>query len=321
MRRDARIFVAGGNTLIGAALLRRLSRQGFTNLCGLTDEPDLTRADDVEAFFESQRPGFVFLAAGKVGGIAANQKFPADLIHNNLQVLANVIDACHRHAVDKLLYLASSCCYPRLCPQPMRVESLFTGPLEPTNEAYALAKLAGLKMCQAYRQQHGDSFIVGIPANSFGPGDDYNPEDAHVVGALLRRMHEAKLENADAVTVWGTGEPRREFVFSDDLADACLFVMDHYDEPEPVNLGAGRDVSIRELAQMIREIVGFTGQLKFDPSRPDGMPRKCLDGTVLSRLGWKPTTSLRDALAATYQDYLETTVGEPRALATGTSGR
>jgi GDP-L-fucose synthase len=310
MWKDANIYVAGGQTLLGAALLRRLARHGCTRLCG--PEPDLQRADEVDAFFARARPDFVFLAAGKSGGIAANQKYPADLIHDNLAVAVNVIEACHRHRVCKLLYLASSCSYPRICPQPMRVESLLAGPLEPTNEAYALAKLAGLKMCQAYRQQYGDRFIAGIPANSFGPGDDYSPEDSHVVGALIRRMHEAKCAGQAAVVIWGTGTPRREFLYVDDLADACLFVMEHYDEAEPINLGVGQDVSIRELASLIREVVGYDGDLEFDTSRPDGMPLKSLDGSELARLGWKPRTDLREALAATYQDFLAQTAPQRR---------
>jgi GDP-L-fucose synthase len=305
MRLDARIYVAGGQTLIGAALLRQLAHQGFAGVCGSVDEePDLADADDVEAFFQRRQPEFVFLAAGKSAGIAGNQKYPADLIHNNLVIAVNVIGACHRHGVHKLLYLASSCSYPRLCAQPMRVESLLSGPLEPTNEAYAVAKLAGLKMCQAYRQQYGDRFIVGIPANSFGPGDDYSPEDSHVVGALLRRMHEAKIAGRAGVSIWGTGTPRREFLYVDDLADACLFVMDRYDEWEPLNLGVGQDVSIRELAQLIRTVVGYTGELQFDTTRPDGMPLKSLDGSRLAQLGWKPRTTLREALETTYRDFL-----------------
>lgn len=312
MWKDARILVAGSETLIGAALLRQLARQGHTRV--LHGEPNLRSADEVHTFFERCRPQLVFLAAGKSGGIAANQKYPADLIQDNLAIAANVIAACHQHAVDKLLYLASSCSYPRLCPQPMRPEHLFTGPLEPTNEAYAVAKLAGLKMCQAYRQQHGDRFIVGIPANSFGPGDDYSPEDSHVIGALIQRIHEAKVEDKETVTIWGSGSPRREFVFADDLADACLFVMEHYDGMEPINLGGGEDVSIRDLAGLIRDVIGYQGRLEFDRSRPDGMPRKCLDATVLSGLGWKPATALRDALQTTYDAYLQTKAG---AIAAG----
>jgi GDP-L-fucose synthase len=302
LRKDASTYVAGGQTLVGAALLRRLSTRDYEPIVAV--EPDLTRADEVQDFFAQFRPQFVFVAAGKSGGIAANQKYPADLIRDNLLVATSILDAAHQHKVEKLLYLASSCSYPRHCPQPMRVEHLMTGPLEPTNAAYATAKLAGIQLCQAYRQQYGDPFLVGIPANPFGPGDDFDATSGHVIGALMLRMHEAKEEDRPSVTIWGSGAPRRDFIYADDLADACLFVMDHYDGPEPINLGAGSDVSIRELAEMIREVVGYGGTLEFDRSRPDGMPVKVLDGTALARLGWRPATPLREALTATYDAYL-----------------
>ncbi len=311
LRKDASIYVAGGRTLVGAALLRRLRRQGYDPISAA--EPDLTRADEVHDFFARHRPGYVFVAAGKSGGIAANQRYPADLMLDNLLVSIHVLSAAHRQEVDKLLYLASSCSYPKHCPQPMRVEHLMTGPLEPTNAAYAMAKLAGIQLCRAYRQQYGAPFLVGIPANPFGPGDDFDPRDGHVVGALMRRLHEAKEQDLPAVTVWGSGTPRREFIFADDLADACLFVMEHYDGPEPINLGGGTDLSIRELAGMVREVVGYRGDLEFDRSRPDGMPVKVLDGTTLARLGWRPATPLRDALVATYRAYLETLTTPRRA--------
>jgi len=303
--KQSRIYVAGAETLIGSALLRQLERQGHRNLVGQPGHaPDLADGAQVDAFFARTKPEFVFFAAGKSGGIRANQKYPADLMIDNLLAACHVIQAAHRHGVKKLLYLASSCSYPKHCPQPMRVESLLTGPLEPTNEAYAVAKLAGLKLCQAYRQQHGANFICGIPADAFGPGDDFSPEDSHVVPALIRRMHEAKLAHAASVEIWGTGSPRREFIFADDLADACLFAMRHYDGPEPLNLGGGSNLSIKELAETIQAVVGFAGELRFDTSKPDGMPLKGLDSSRLLALGWRPQTPFRDALEATYQWFL-----------------
>lgn len=296
------IFVAGARTLVGAALVRRLRAGGFRHV--VEDDGDLTHPDAVDAFFRDHRPRYVFHAAGRSGGIAANQKFPAELIRDNLLVTTHVLHAAHEHRVEKLLYLASSCSYPRLCPQPMAVEHLMTGPLEPTNAAYATAKLAGIAMCQAYRQQYGDRFIVGIPANPFGPGDDHDPEDAHVIGALIRRVHEARGAGDPGVSIWGSGTPRREFIYVDDLADACVRVMEVYEGETPINLGGAADVSIAELAQMIREVVGYQGELRFDASRPDGMPRKALDGQALAALGWRPRTPLREALAATYHDFL-----------------
>ncbi|MBM4048356.1 MAG: GDP-L-fucose synthase [Planctomycetes bacterium] len=305
MDKQSRIYVAGAETLIGSALLRQLERQGHRNLVGQPGHaPDLADGAQVDAFFARTKPEFVFFAAGKSGGIRANQKYPADLMIDNLLAACHVIQAAHRHGVKKLLYLASSCSYPKHCPQPMRVESLLTGPLEPTNEAYAVAKLAGLKLCQAYRQQHGANFICGIPADAFGPGDDFSPEDSHVVPALIRRMHEAKLAHAASVEIWGTGSPRREFIFADDLADACLFAMRHYDGPEPLNLGGGSNLSIKELAETIQAVVGFAGELRFDTSKPDGMPLKGLDSSRLLALGWRPQTPFRDALEATYQWFL-----------------
>jgi GDP-L-fucose synthase len=304
LRKDASIYVAGSRTLVGAALRRELRMGGYSPISA--PEPDLTRADEVDDFFSRHEPRYVFVAAGKSGGIAANQRYPADLIRDNLLVAAQVIDAAHRHGVEKLLYLASSCSYPKHCPQPMRVEHLMTGPLEPTNAAYATAKLAGIELCRAYRQQHGAPFLVGIPANPFGPGDDFDPEDGHVIGSLIRRMHAAREEDQPSVTIWGSGTPRRDFIYADDLADACLFVMAHYDGPEPINLGGGTDVSIREPAEMVRDVVGYRGELEFDRSRPDGMPVKVLDGTALAELGWRPTTPLRRALTVTYRSYLQT---------------
>jgi GDP-L-fucose synthase len=307
MDRNARIFVAGGTTLIGAALLRQLRAQAFTNVVGTPPgEPDLCSAAEVDSFFRRVRPDYVLFAAGKSGGIQANQLFPADLMLDNLLSAAHVINAAHRGGVRKLLYLASACCYPKHCPQPMRVESLLTGPLEPTNDAYATAKIAALKLCQACARQHGDNFICGIPANAFGIDDDFSSEGGHVIPALIARLHKAKVESQGTVTIWGTGAPRREFIFADDLADACLFVLRTYhDSQTPINLGGGVDLSIRETAELIRNVVGYTGELVFDASRPDGMPLKSLDSTPLRQMGWQSRTPIITALTETYEAFLD----------------
>lgn len=306
MGKNDRIYVAGGRTLIGAAILRELERQGYSNIVGRPgEEPDLTDAALVEDFFARTTPDYVFLAAGKSGGIAANQKYPAELMLDNLLVECHVIHSAYRYGVKKLLYLASSCSYPKQCPQPMRVESLLTGPPEPTNEAYAVAKIAGIKLCQAYRQQYGANFIVGIPANTFGPGDDFSTEDSHVIPALIRKMHEAKERCLESVDIWGTGTPRREFIFADDLADACIFVMRKYDNAQPINLGGGSDLSIKELATLIKEVVGYPGELRFDTSKPDGTPLKALDSSKLKEMGWRSKTPFRSALSATYDWFLQ----------------
>jgi GDP-L-fucose synthase len=291
-----RIFVAGGDTLVGRALCERLGVP--------PDEPDLTDALAVDEFFAAARPEVVFMTAGLLGGIHANQKIPADLILNNLLVSAHVLSAAARHGVQKLLYLGSSCMYPRLAYQPLRPDMLQCGPLEPTNVAYATAKLAGVRLCQAYREQNGLSFIAGIPANSFGPHDDFGPGTGHVISALMGRMHEAKLRANPVFTIWGTGTPRREFIFAPDLADACVFVQDHYDHGEPINLGSGMVYSIAEVASLIAEVVGYQGELRFDPKKPDGMPRKYLDSSKLFALGWRPATEFRAALEATYEWYV-----------------
>lgn len=304
MQTDARIYVAGGDTLIGSAILRRLRAEGCRNLIG-GPEPDFADPAAVRGFLGRHRPEYVFVAAGRSGGIEANRRHPASLMLDNLNVAAHLIPATHGAGVRRLLYLASSCSYPRLCPQPMRPEHLLTGPLEPTNEAYAVAKIAGMALCRAYRAEHGADFVVALPANSFGPGDDFDEHNAHVVSALIRRMHEAAAEGRPSVDIWGTGSPRREFLYVDDLADAAVFAMRRYRGDEPVNLSGGTDVSIRELAGMIREVVGYAGELRFDPARPDGMPLKSLDGRVLAQLGWRAATGFRDALAATYRWYLE----------------
>ncbi len=307
MQTNDRIYVAGGDTLIGAAILRQLQRQGFTHLLGgSSGEPDLNLAVAVDDFFDQAAPEYVFIAAGKSGGIEANRKYPADLMLDNLRVECHLIDSAYRHDVKKLLYLASSCCYPKHCQQPMRVESLLSGPLEPTNEAYGLAKIAGLKLCQAYRQQYGANFVVGIPANTFGSGDDFSTEDSHVIAALIGRLHAAKITGAPTVEIWGTGTPRREFIFVDDLAEACITVMQVYAGLDPINLGSGLDLSIAELAELIREVVGYVGELRYDPSRPDGMPLKALDSSQLTSLGWRPATTFRSALTMIYAEFLQT---------------
>lgn len=300
----ARAFVAGGTTLIGAGLRRALAKRPGTVLLEEPRGLDLARADDVDAYFARERPTHVYLAAGRSGGISANQRFPVDLMRDNLLVTCNILEASHRHRVTRLLNLASSCSYPRECPQPMAPEALMTGPLEPTNEAYATAKISGIVMVRAYRQQFGAPFISAIPANAFGPEDDFSPEESHVIAALIRRMAEAAAKGLPEVEIWGTGEPRREFIYVDDLAEACLVAMDHYDGDLPINLGAGSDLTIRELAGAVREAVGYTGNLAFNPGRPDGMPRKCLDATRILALGWRPAHSFNEALRLTCRAYL-----------------
>jgi GDP-L-fucose synthase len=298
---STRIYVAGGDTLLGAALLDRLRAAGHRRLVGTPPaEPDLTCPREVEAFFAAERPEYVFLTAGRSGGIRANQAYPADLMRDNLLVAAHVLHAAHRYGVARLLYLASSCSYPRLAPQPMAVGSLLTGPLEPTNEAYALAKLAGLKLTQAYRRQFGAPFLAAIPANAFGPHDDFSPEDSHVIPGLIRKLHQARCRGQAEFPVWGSGQALREFVYSRDLADACLFVLRHYDSEEPINLGGGTELSIAETARAVADVVGYRGRLRFDATRPDGMPRKVLDARPLKALGWAPATDFRTALAETY---------------------
>jgi GDP-L-fucose synthase len=317
----ARIYVAGGTTLAGAAIIERLRGQGYANLVGVgPDEPDLTVAGQVEDFFGEARPEYVFIAAGKSGGIALNRSRPAELMLDNLLAAAHVIAAAHAHGVRKLLYLASSCSYPRDAEQPLRVESLLSGPPEPTSAAYAVAKLAGWQLCAAYRQQYGAGFITAVPANAFGPHDDFSPEGGHVIPALMRRAHEARLAGEPTLTVWGTGTPRREFLYARDLADACVFVMRHYDGPEPINLGGGECLSIAATARAVAEVVGYTGRLVFDASRPDGMPRKVLDAGPLRRLGWAPATPFRVALAETY-DWFVQQAARPRCWGVGVRRR
>jgi len=305
MNPGASIFVAGHRGLVGSALVRRLRAAGFENLL-LRErvELDLTDQRAVAGFFARERPQYVLLAAARVGGILANNTYPADFLRQNLAIQTNAIDSAWRGGVRKLLFLGSSCIYPRLAPQPMREEHLLTGPLEPTNEPYAIAKIAGLKMCQAYRRQYGFDAICAMPTNLYGPGDNFSEHDAHVLPALLRRFHEAKESGAVEVVLWGSGRPRREFLYVDDLAEACLFLMERYEGEQPINIGWGRDQTIAELAETVARIVGFSGVLRYDASKPDGTPRKLLDTTRLTALGWKPSTELAAGIRATYEWFL-----------------
>ncbi|MBX7190683.1 MAG: GDP-L-fucose synthase [Sandaracinaceae bacterium] len=304
--REARVFVAGHRGLVGSAIVRRLERAGFRSLVTRPRaELDLTDARAVDAFFAAEKPAYVFLAAAKVGGILANDRHPADFIRENLLLQTHVIDAAHRHGARKLLFLGSSCIYPKHAPQPMREEHLLTGPLEPTNSAYAIAKIAGIEMVKSYRRQHGFSGICLQPTNLYGPGDNFDLQSSHVLPALLRKFHEAKIARAPSVTMWGTGTPRREFLHVDDLADACLHAMERYDEADIVNVGVGEDLSIRELAELVREVVGYEGEIVLDTTKPDGTPRKLLDVSRLHALGWRAQIGLREGVAGTYRWFLE----------------
>ncbi|MGQ0815540.1 MAG: GDP-L-fucose synthase family protein [Gemmatimonadota bacterium] len=304
MKHSDRIYVAGHRGLVGSAILRALQASGYNNLIARSRaELDLTDQRAVYDFFERERPQYVFLAAAKVGGIVANDTYPADFMRENLQIQINVIDAAHRSGVARLLFPGSSCVYPKHAPQPMREEYLLTGELEPTNEPYAIAKIAGWKLCEAYRRQYGADFLTVMPTNLYGPGDNFDLETSHVLPALLRKFHEAKLRGDATVTVWGTGTPRREFMHVDDLADACVFLMNAQQPPALLNIGWGRDISIRELAEMIKEIVGFEGSIVFDRTRPDGTPRKLLDTSHIDTLGWSPRITLREGIAGTYAAF------------------
>lgn len=292
--------------MVGSAILRRLVQLGFANLLVRTSEQlDLRNQLAVTQFFEAEKPDYVFLAAAKVGGILANNTFRAEFLHDNLLIQNNVIHQSYLNGVKKLLFLGSSCIYPKLAPQPLREEYLLTGPLEPTNEPYAIAKIAGIKMCEAYRDQYGCNFISVMPTNLYGYNDNYHPEYSHVLPALIRRFHEAKVNGDQEISIWGSGTPRREFLFADDLADACVFLMENYNDSEFINVGTGEDLSIADLAGLISETVGFRGRLKFDPAKPDGTPRKLMDVSKLHGLGWRHSTDLREGLAKSYQDYLE----------------
>jgi GDP-L-fucose synthase len=307
MKPSDRVFVAGHRGLVGSALVRRLEAAGFDELLLRTRvELDLGDSAAVDRFFAEHRPHYVFLAAAKVGGIVANDTYPADFIRENLAIQLNVIDAAQRNGVEKLLFLGSSCVYPKHAPQPMKEEYLLTGPLEPTNEAYAIAKIAGIRMCQAYRRQYGSRFISVMPTNLYGPNDNFDLETSHVLPALIRRFHEAKQAGAASVTLWGTGTPRREFLHVDDLADACVHLMHTYDDGELVNIGWGEDISIRELAELVARVVGYEGEVEWDATKPDGTPRKLLDTGRLKGLGWTPRIGLEDGVRGTYGWYVNT---------------
>lgn len=304
MDRSARVFVAGGRGMVGSAIVRRLRAEGVVDVLAPTrEELDLRSQAAVDTWMSRARPTHVFLAAAKVGGILANDSYPADFIRDNLLIQSNVIDAAWRHGVAKLLFLGSSCIYPKLCPQPIREEYLLTGPLEPTNEWYAIAKIAGLKMCQAYRRQYGFDAICAMPTNLYGPGDNFDLASSHVLPALIRKFHEARLRGEREVVIWGSGTPRREFLFVDDLADACVFLMQHYSDAAPINVGCGEDVSIGELADLIAKVTGYHGGRVFDLGKPDGTPRKLLDVSKLTQLGWRSTTSLETGIAQTMNHY------------------
>ena len=305
MQKTAKIYVAGHTGMVGSAIVRRLQKEGYAHIIvRRSAELDLRNQAVTRAFFEQEKPEYVFLAAAKVGGILANSTYPAEFIYDNLSIAVNVIHAAYLSGAKKLLNLGSSCIYPRLAPQPIREDALLTGPLEETNRAYAIAKIAAIELCDSYRKQYGCDFISAMPTNLYGPNDNYDLETSHVLPALLRKFVEAREQGADTVTVWGSGQPRREFLFVDDLADACLFLMQHVAEPGPINVGTGQDISIRELAELIREITGCECSLAFDRSKPDGTPRKLLDVSRLAALGWQAKTGLRQGIEKTLAWYL-----------------
>lgn len=306
MQKNSKIYLAGHQGLVGSAILRKLTTQGYNNLILKTkDELDLTNQAAVAQFFKQEKPEYVFLAAAKVGGISANHAYPAQFIYENLQIQNNIIHQSYLNKVKKLLFLGSSCIYPRACPQPMKEEYLLTGPLEPTNEPYAIAKIAGIKTCQSYNRQYGANFIAVMPTNLYGPNDNFSTDDSHVLPALIRRFHEGKANNSPAVTVWGTGRPKREFLQADDLADALIFLMNNYDGKETLNIGTGEDLTIKRLAETVKKITGFTGKIIWDAAKPDGAPRKLLDVSRLHNLGWRHKIELKDGIKMTYKWYLK----------------
>ena len=308
MNKTSRIYVAGHRGLVGSAIWNNLLSKGYTNLIGRTfEELDLMDGVQVAKFFDEEKPEYVFLAAAHVGGIIANNTYRAEFLYDNLMIVSNIVHSAHAHGVTKLLFLGSSCIYPKMAPQPIKEEYLLTGPLEYTNEPYAIAKIAGIKLCESYRDQYGDDFISVMPTNLYGINDNYHPENSHVLPALIRRFHEAKMNGLKEVMIWGSGTPKREFLYADDLADACLFLMEEYSGKEIVNIGCGEDLSIRELAELVKEVTGYTGNLVFDTSKPDGTPRKLLDVSKINALGWRYKTSLREGMNMAYQDFLTKT--------------
>jgi GDP-L-fucose synthase len=305
MEKNAKIYIAGHRGMVGSAIHRKLQKEGFTNIITrVSAELDLRNQNDVAQFFEQEKLDYVFLAAAKVGGIIANNTYRADFLYENLQIQNNVIHSSYLNGVKKLMFLGSSCIYPKLAPQPLKEEYLLTGLLEPTNEPYAIAKIAGIKMCDAYRTQYGCNYISVMPTNLYGYNDNYHPQNSHVLPALIRRFHEAKIENKPDVTIWGTGSPKREFLFADDLAEACYYLMQNYDEEGLVNIGTGEDISIKDLAILIKNIIGYEGEIKFDTSKPDGTPRKLMDVSKLHSKGWEHTIELEDGIKLAYQDFL-----------------
>jgi len=305
MKQKAKIYIAGHSGLVGTALCAEIRSQGYENLVFKHyTELDLREQSAVNELFQTEKPEYVILLAAKVGGILANDTYSAEFIYDNLMIESNVINAAHNTGVKKLLFMGSSCIYPKLVPQPMKEEYLLTGPLEPTNDAYAVAKIAGIKLCQAYRKQYGDNFIAVMPTNLYGPHDNFDLENSHVLPALIRKFHEAKINNQENVTLWGTGSPKREFLYTEDLADALIFLMQNYDDAEIVNIGVGQDISIKELAGLIKEITGYEGTIEWDTSKPDGTPRKLLDVSKINSLGWKAKTSLKQGITETYQWFV-----------------
>lgn len=304
MKKDSKIYVAGHKGMVGSAIMRKLEELDYNNVITIPkSELDLTNAESVYRFFRDEEPEYVFLAAAKVGGILANNDFKADFIYDNLMIQSNIIKNSQKFGVKKLLFLGSSCIYPKMSPQPIKEEYLLTGELEPTNDAYAIAKIAGIKMCQSFNQQYGTNFISVMPTNLFGPGDNYDLQTSHVLPALIRKFHEAKIGGKSEVVIWGSGKPMREFLYVDDLAEACLYLMNNYNDTEIVNIGTGEDISINDLSFLIKEIVGFSGKIVYDSSKPDGTHRKLLDVSKLNKLGWKHKTSLFDGITKTYNDF------------------
>jgi len=305
MNKDSKIYVAGHRGMVGSAIVRKLKAEGYTNIAVVTSkECDLRNQAAVNVFFSKEKPEYVFMAAAKVGGIYANNVYRADFLYDNLMLEANVIHASFEHQVKKLLFLGSSCIYPKLAPQPLKEEYLLSGFLESTNEPYAIAKIAGIKLCEAYRDQHGCNFISAMPTNLYGPEDNYDLQKSHVLPAMIRKFHEAKVNGTASVEIWGTGTPKREFLYVDDLADACYFLMQQYNEGQFVNVGTGEDISIGELANLVKEIIGFKGELRYDTSKPDGTPRKLMDVSKLRSMGWTYKTELREGIKLTYQNFI-----------------